>query len=324
MRTQNQRKRFFKPVHVVIFIIAIVLITFFVSIKIKQQKEIEQEMAIKERLKAGWKGIICADKLVSAEEFIKGDYKAGFWWSIERTHKDEQLYQKMASLGSKGNVFKKINTLPAREKRFVYGGYLGWHQQFMEKHFSFDNAKVSGGSNKYSYCIAGNTRNDGYVAKRDSGKLPPFLYTTSALEAVRQEGFIFGYDFLAGLYDTTRNLLVLDNRFLLPPALWLCILHHEERHAYDDIISHKNRPPIFDKKKMVDFETIGRLMMLFSWKIFRDEFLESWHEKGLDSRPEYLTAKLILVDILLTEPLFDKYLLGDPAPLKEYVQKALE
>lgn len=292
--------------------------------------ETKKELPRKERLGEIWEEILRADNLMSARQFLDGEYSQAFWHKVAILTSDVELQNKYLPAIKKGTIFEQVHTLPPKHQKFVYAGYLGWYTDHRNKRLARGDETVNGNSERYKIVLADLPKNDRYFKDKEADLLPPALFKTPAQEAVNRDGYFnlgdYGdLDLYPGGYNVDNNHLIIDTRVLLPPALWLVFMHHEERHSCDDIVTYKNNPPRPpNKKAMINFEVGGYAAGLFTWKLLSEEFMASWRKLALDYNPDFLNAKLILVELLIAEPLFDQYLLGHQSGLEKHIEEAME
>lgn len=289
-----------------------------------------EETSRNQLLEKIWQEVLKSDNLMDAKEFLEGEYSQSFWYKVFTFTHNEELKKKYLSSINEGSIFKQVQGLPLEHQRFIYAGYLGWYSEHRKNRMAQSNEIVAGNSEKYKIVVMPFPENDKYFRDKEAGLLPPALFKTTAKEAANRGGYfeLGGYgesDFYPGRYNVDNNHLLIEERVLLPPALWLVFMHHEERHSFDDIVTYKNNPPrLPDKSKMLNFELQGYAAALFTWKLIYEEFMEGWERLGLDFSPDLLTSKLLLVEILLAEPLFDGYLLGQKSGLEKHIEEGME
>lgn len=273
--------------------------------------------------------ILQADKLISAEEFLSGKYSQAFWYKAMSLTHNKGWREKYLALIKDGTIFDQIHSLPIEHQRFVYAGYLSWYSPHRAKRLARTPTEVlavNGNSQKYAVRVLGIVENQGYISKLNSQSLPPGFYELSVEDFLKHgSSFIIdsaGVGFVVSTYRPDLNYVVLEKGLLLPPALWLVALHHEERHSFDDIVMLGNK--FSGRKPTLSLEVKGWAASLYTWKLFREEFMKSWRDSGLDDDPRFVTAKVLLARWLLIELLFDEYLAGNKSGFEEYIRELLE
>lgn len=263
-----------------------------------------------------WQEFSSPEKLLDIQQFLDGGYQEAFWRQV-------------------GEVNSQFRTSPVAFGCSAYweqiaSRYLVWHLEFRE-YFLVDSGEgLSGDSDCYAICLVDNPKNDAFLGDMKKREFQEGVCSSTVFEIVdkinKEDLSLFNIlreksDLLIMAYDAGTNQLRADKRFLLPPGIWMVLLNHQEHHAADDIYLNKNKVPT-DIETLIELDANAIADEIHTWKMFGENFLKNWKDKGLDFKPEYTVAKMCLADILLAEPLFEKDLKNKkPECLKEHSRK---
>lgn len=256
-----------------------------------------------EHLRALWENKMeRASAPIDVKVFLDGDYISAFrqkngdlFRSAERVKMIQKRYgEEIANL----SVLRRLDSMTKEDRQMICAGYLNWEADFIRKRMITTNDPVPAG--KFTIKIGNLPENNAYFAVKPGA---PGRQATPCS------------------YDTATNTLSLDTRFRMPPILWFGSFIHELRHAYSDIETFSDNPPIADFNNPVAkiYELEGILHQIISWRMVEPEFMDDWRK--VSSEPEYADSKFFVENFFgQTDPLFDRYVSGDKSAFDSYLK----
>lgn len=263
-----------------------------------------------------WEEILNPNKLITVQEFIEGRYIPALSCKMSEFLKREEGNDLLPLIKEKINdrsIFGIIDGRSEEERRFAYiAAFLAdaENDRIINQRIAqvAEQEGITGQSSKYKLVSRKNRLNDAPLNRLNKALEEKTILLSGKIRIIH------------AFYETNSNTMVFDPRLKLPPALWLVVFQEEARHAFDDIVTYKNKPPT-DLQSRIDIELQGIIAGFSVWQVIKEDFMRTWSNQKLQQWPEFIIASCMIVQLRQIEKLFPDYISQkNQAPLREFVR----